>query len=109
MAPRTRWRSCPSALRPPSANCWCSVTNTRGIAEAAILMEKATGQAIGKTVEQFKELEKSPTEAVAKINEQTNFLTASLYQQIKALEDQGKKTEAANLAERAYADALKTR
>jgi phage-related minor tail protein len=72
-------------------------------------MEKATGQAIGKTVEQFKELARSPADAAAKLNEQYNFLTASIYLQIKALEDQGRAMDAANLAERTYADALKTR
>jgi phage-related minor tail protein len=84
-------------------------SNVKGIAEAAILMEKATGQAIGKTVEQFKELQKAPADGAAKLNEQTNFLTASIYRQIKALEEQGKAVEAANLAEQTYADAMKTR
>ncbi len=84
-------------------------TAIQGIAEAAILMEKATGQATSKTIQQFAELAKSPADAAAKLNEQYNFLTASVFQQIKALEEQGRVTKAAEVAEEAYADALKTR
>ena len=81
----------------------------KGIAEAAILMEKATGQAVKKTLDQFAELAKSPAEASAKLNEQYNYLTASVYKQIKALEEQGRAQDAANLAETTYAEALKSR
>jgi phage-related minor tail protein len=81
----------------------------KAIGEAAILMEKATGQSVGKTVSQFAELAKAPADASAKLNEQYNYLTASVYKQIKALEDQGNKVAAANLAEKTYADAMKTR
>jgi phage-related minor tail protein len=83
--------------------------NIKLIGEAAILMEKATGQSIEKTVAQFAELAHSPAEAAAKLNEQFNFLTASVYKQIKALQDQGRLVDAQNLAEKTYADALKTR
>lgn len=81
----------------------------RGIAEAAILMEKATGQATAKTVAQFAELAKSPVDAAIKLNEQYNFLTTAVFKQIKALEEQGRATQAAELAEKSFADALKTR
>lgn len=83
--------------------------NIRGIAEAAILMERATGQATAKTIEQFAELAKSPADAAAKLNEQYNFLTAAVFKQIKALEEQGRATQAAELAEKTFADALKSR
>lgn len=92
-----------------AANGKIAGTNIKGIAEAAILMEKATGQATAKTIEQFAELAKSPADASAKLNEQYNFLTASVYKQIKALEEQGKTLQAANLAEQTYADAIKQR
>jgi len=75
----------------------------------ALKMEKETGQAVKETVKQFAELGRSPVEASAKLNETTNYLTASLYKQIKALDDQGKVTEAAALAQKAYADALDAR
>lgn len=72
----------------------------------AIRMEKATGQAIKETVKQFAELGKSPVSAAVKLNETTNFLTNSLYQQIRALEEQGRTAEAAAVAQKGYADAL---
>lgn len=79
------------------------------VAEAAVLMEKSTGKAIGETVKEFEDLGKSPVEASLKLNEQYRYLTASVYQQIKALEDQGKTAEAAALAQKSYADAVTTR
>lgn len=83
--------------------------NVGAIAEAAILMEKATGQATSKTIAQFAELAKSPLEAAVKLNEQYNFLTAAVYQQIKALDEQGRAQEAVNVAESSYAAAMKQR
>lgn len=75
----------------------------------AVRMEKVTGQAISETVKQFAELGKSPVDAAVKLNESTNFLTTSLYQQIRALEEQGKTAQAATLAQKSYADALDAR
>lgn len=75
----------------------------------ALRMEKATGQAVAETRKQFEELGKSPVAASIKLNEQTNYLTASLYKQIRALEEQGRTTEAAALAQKGYADAMDQR
>ena len=75
----------------------------------ALKMEKETGQAVSETVKQFAELGKSPVDASVKLNEATNYLTTSIYQQIKALSDQGKTADAAALAQKAYADALDSR
>ena len=83
--------------------------SVQGIAEAAILMEKATGKAVAKTIEEFIKLADAPAKASAELNKQYNYLTASVYEQIKALEEQGKKTQAAELAEKSYADAMKGR
>jgi lambda family phage tail tape measure protein len=75
----------------------------------ALRMEKEGGQAVSETVKQFAELGKSPLEASRKLNEATNFLTASVAIQIRLLEEQGRLTEAATLAQRTYADALESR
>lgn len=74
--------------------------------QAAIAWERATGQAVGTTAKQFADLGKDPLQAVLKLNEGTNFLTESVYRQIKSLEEQGRTAEAAAVAQRAYADAL---
>ena len=80
--------------------------NIEKIGMAAILMEKATGQAVGDTIKQFAKLADEPVKASADLNKQYNYLTASVYEQIKALEEQGNKEAAANLAQQTYADAM---
>lgn len=72
--------------------------------QTAVEWEKATGQAVEKTAEQFASLQKDPLTAVLKLNEGANFLTTSVYEQIKALELQGDKAGAAQVA----MDALNT-
>lgn len=79
------------------------------VAEAAVRMESATGQSIDKTVEKFASLAQEPTAAVAKLNQETHFLTNEIFQQIKALEEQGRTQDAATVAMQAYADAVRER
>lgn len=76
---------------------------------AALTMEHAGGPAVAETVKQFEALGKSPAEASLKLNEQTRHLTLAVYEQIKALQDQGKTSEAAALAQKAWADAIEQR
>ena len=77
--------------------------------QAALRFEKATGTAIADTVKAFEELGKAPADAAVKLNDKYNFLTASVYRQIKALEDQGRATDAAKLAQTEFADTLASR
>lgn len=79
------------------------------VTEAALKLEKVGVQSVAKTVEQFADLAKSPVEASIKLNDQYNFLTASVFKQIKALEDQGRATEAAEVAQRALGETLSSR
>lgn len=83
--------------------------NMEQFTAAAVRWEKVTGAAVADTVQNFVELGKSPLEAALKLNEGMNFLTATTYEQIRALERQGKTAEAASVAQRAYADALNDR
>lgn len=76
------------------------------IAVAAIAFEKATGQAAEETVKNFEKIAKDPTAEILRLNETMNFLTASTYEQIKALQDQGNVTAAAQVANDAYEAAL---
>lgn len=75
------------------------------ITEAAIRLDRVGGPATEKTVAAFAKLAKDPLKASIELNESTNFLTLSVYKQIKALEEQGKTTEAAAVAQRAFAEA----
>lgn len=79
------------------------------VAEAAMRMERAGVQSIDETVKQFAALGTKPVDASLKLNEQTNYLTADLYKQIKALEDQGRASDAAALAQKTYAEEMSRR
>lgn len=76
---------------------------------AAVELERAGGASAEKTVEAFADLGRKPAEAVLKLNESQRFLTASLFAQIQALQAQGRETEAARIAQEAYASAIEQR
>lgn len=76
------------------------------VADVALRLEDVGGQAIKQTVREFAELGKEPVAASLELSEKLGYLTAETYSQIKALEDQGKTSEAAALAQRAYGEAL---
>lgn len=79
--------------------------NFQLIATAADDMYRATGKAIDDTVAEYVKLSKDPLKAIYELNEGQNFLTYATYQQIKALTEQGKASEATALATRTYAEA----
>ena len=78
-------------------------------AQTAIEWEKATGQSVAKTAEQFASLQKDPLSSVLKLNEGTNFLTESVYKQIKALDEQGRSADASKVAMDALNTAMESR
>jgi phage-related minor tail protein len=79
------------------------------VAQAAIQLERAGGPAAEETVKQFAALGKDPVDASLKLNESTRFLTVSLYEQIKALQNQGRTAEAAAVAMAGYATTVEQR
>lgn len=80
--------------------------NFERFAKAAIEFEKVGGGAVEDIAKNFESLAKSPLQSTLRLNETMNYLTRSTYEQIKALEEQGKTTEAAKLAQEAYAASL---
>lgn len=74
--------------------------------ETALRWSKATGEGVEQVAERFVALQKDPLTAALKLNETTNFLTASVYDQIKALDEQGNTTDAARVAMDAYNSAM---
>lgn len=82
------------------------VTAFESIAEAAIKFQKATGVAAEETVKNFEKIAKDPTAAILALNESMNFLTATTYENIKALQARGDIQAAASVADQAYAAAL---
>ncbi|OZI36283.1 phage tail protein [Bordetella genomosp. 1] len=83
--------------------------NLERFSSAAVVWERATGTAVEDTAKAFSELAKAPLAATMKLNEGANYVTASLYEQIRALVQQGKASEAATVAQNAYAEALLSR
>ncbi|VVN50570.1 hypothetical protein PS687_00338 [Pseudomonas fluorescens] len=80
-----------------------------GITQAAVSMQEATGKAVSETVAEFVKLADDPVKASAALNEQYHYLTASVYSQITALEEQGDHAGAVKLATEQYADAINER
>ncbi len=74
------------------------------VGAAAVSMSRTTGQAVGETINQFGKLADTPTKSIVALNNQYHFLSASVYEQIKALEDQGRTQDAATLAIKTYSD-----
>jgi len=81
----------------------------RKFTEVALQAERVTGQAAEEIVKQLAELGRAPVQASVRLNESTHHLTVALYEQIRALQEQGRISEAASLAQNAWADATRTR
>ncbi|NMY40901.1 hypothetical protein HBN76_06265 [Pseudomonas sp. WS 5013] len=79
------------------------------IATTAVVMENTIGKAVSDTVTEFKRLADEPAQAAAELNEQYNFLTAAVYEQIAALEAQGNEAAAAQLAMDTLASTMQQR
>lgn len=79
------------------------------IGTVAVLMQNTTGRAVSETVADFARLADDPVKAVAALNERYHFLTSAVYEQIRALQQQGNQTDAAKLAIDTYAAAMKDR
>lgn len=79
------------------------------LATAALNFEDATGKAVSQTVAEFAKLADDPVKASQQLNEEYNYLTQAVFEQISALQEQGRQQDAAKLAEDAYASALRER
>lgn len=79
--------------------------NLRMVAEAALNLQRVGGGAMLDTVAKFAELGRSPVQASEKLNRELNYLTITVYDQIRALERQGKVAEAGALAQAEFAKA----
>lgn len=70
---------------------------------------KVTGRDVNDLAQDFIDIGKDPVEAAKKLNTQYNFLTSAVFEQIKALQEQGRKQEAVILLSNQYADTLANR
>ncbi|MEZ2586154.1 phage tail tape measure protein [Kluyvera intermedia] len=76
------------------------------VSNVAARLQQATGQAVDETINQFKRLKDDPVNAVATLNDSLHFLTATQYEQIASAQALGDSQKAAELAMRAYSDAV---
>ena len=72
----------------------------------AIEWERETGQSVDDVAKNFKKLADDPVKAVLELNKQMGFLTAATFEQIKSLQEAGRETDAARVAQDAYDKAL---
>jgi phage-related minor tail protein len=80
--------------------------NLAGFRDTALNMERTLGQPLADTAQKFQDLGRAPLEATMRLNKGVNYLTASTYEQIRALQAQGRIAEAGEVAQKAYADAM---
>lgn len=83
--------------------------NLQQFAQTAMGLEKYVGQPVKATVDHLEQLGNAPLQASIKLNEQYHHLTVAVYEQIRALEEQGRKEEAGVAAQQAYMAAMETR
>lgn len=83
--------------------------NLQGFADLAVRMERTLDQPLNETAERFTELGRAPLEASLRLNRGLNYLTASVYEEIRALMAAGREAEAGAVAQKAYADAMSSR
>lgn len=83
--------------------------NLQRFSAVAMDLERYVGMPVKAVVGDLEKLADAPLQASIKLNEQYHYLTESVYTHIKALDEQGKKEEAAAAAQRAYIDAFEGR
>ncbi|MBN8261171.1 MAG: phage tail length tape measure family protein [Xanthomonadales bacterium] len=64
----------------------------------AVNLSELTGQSIEQTSAQVLRLAREPVPALVELNKQYNFLTLEVYNQVRALQDQGREQEAVRVA-----------
>jgi len=75
-------------------------------AVVAIGAQQILGRSVQDTVGEFEKLGKSPLQALNAIDEKYHFIDASTLRVVKALQDQGEMTRAADVAQQAYANGV---
>lgn len=102
-------RQAAAALTEVAASGKIASDNIMLVASAAVAMQQATGRAVSETVAEFVKIAEDPVRAVAKLNEEYNFLSAAVYEQIAALAEQGDEAAAAQLAMEELAQTMESR
>jgi len=78
--------------------------NLQAVSNAAVAMKEISGQALEDTIALYAKLAEDPVKGAEKLNEQVNFMTVALYEQVKALQEQGRNQDAVTVITRAASD-----
>jgi phage-related minor tail protein len=97
-----------AALTKLAATGQVSAGSLESAAEAAVRFARVGGD-IDAVAKSFAKLGGAPLKGLIDLNEAENFLTVSVYRQVKALTEQGRTAEAAAVAQQAYAAAVNGR
>lgn len=79
------------------------------VGAAVVSMNRVLGTSVDEATAVFAKLSDEPAKASAKLNETMHYLNQTTYDRIRALEEQGRKEEAAALAQSTYATATTSR
>lgn len=86
-----------------------SASSLQRFAGVAVEVERTLGKSVQDTAAEFADLRRTPLEALQKLGEKYHFVSAATYGQVKALQEEGRQTEAAALAQSTYADEFEKR
>ena len=89
-----------------AANAGVAADRLQRYTTTAIEWERATGQSVEAVAKDFQKLGEDPVKAVLELNKQMGFLTAATFEQIKSLQEVGRETDAARVAQDAYESAI---
>ena len=92
------------AAQAVGANGKIAAQNLQAVANAAVAMKEVSGQALEDTIALYSKLAEDPVKGAQKLNEQVNFMTVALYEQVKALQEQGRNQDAVTVITRAASD-----
>lgn len=69
-----------------------------GLGRAAVNLAELTGESVAKVAAEIAKIGDAPTRTIVELNDKYHFLTLAVYEQIRALEDQGRAEDAVKLA-----------
>ena len=78
--------------------------NYEQFARSITLQSQATGQSIDDLVEKYTEIAKDPLKAVVSLSATYRTMTADVYEQVKALQAQGREQDAVTLVQRKFSE-----
>lgn len=83
--------------------------NLEKMGATVLAVSKTTGRSVQEVVRDFEEIGRDPVRAVVDLNDKYRVLSVAVYEQSRALVEQGRQQEATSLVEKAYANEMQGR